>query len=210
MNRRGKTAHGTLAAAFCLTLVLAGCVTTTSQTDEGGTEKLAGSLTEMFEQKLQGQDNEFVVGALERAIETGRISQADYDEAHRLYAACMSDAGYEESYYQESSGIWRITPPPLSGQENVEAYMAVGSDCSEELAPIESLYAVQQTNPDLLADPRQAVVECLRRSQLVGADYTAEDFEAEFESRFANAPYDPNDPEAQACFTGSGYAVSVQ
>jgi len=213
MSIRGKHATG-LAMMLLATFALAGCVTESGEVpDSGGTgqsEVLAGSLTELFEQKMETTDNVFVLEVLERAIETGSIAQLDYDEAHRLYAECMIDAGYEETYRQDTNGVWRITPPPLSGEEEVERYMSIGADCSDELAPIESLFTVQQGNPDLLADPAAAVAACLREAQLVSADYTGEDFAADLESGFDNASYDVNSAEAQSCFSGNGYAVNVQ
>lgn len=213
MSIRRKHATG-LAMMLLATFALAGCVTESGEVpDSGGTgqsEVLAGSLTELFEQKMETTDNAFVLEVLERSIETGSIAQQDYDEAHRLYAECMTDAGYEETYRQDTNGVWRITPPPLSGGEEVERYMSIGADCSDELAPIESLFTVQQGNPDLLADPAAAVAACLREAQLVSADYTAEDFAADLESGFDNASYDVNSSEAQSCFSGNGYAVNVQ
>jgi hypothetical protein len=189
---------------------LTGCVTTAGEAPPAQSERLAGSLAELFQQERGAVDNDFVIEVLDRAIESGTIAQSDYDEAHKLYAECMKAAGYEESYRQDANGLWRITPPPLSGQDEVEKYMTIGSDCSDELAPIEALFAVQQGNPDLLADPRQAAVQCLREAQLVGADYTVEDFDSEFETRFESAPYDPNAPDAQACLSGAGFAVTVE
>lgn len=212
MSIRGKHATG-LAMTLLATFALAGCVTESGTgPDSGGTgqsEVLAGSLTELFEQKKETTDNAFVLEVLGRAIETGSIAQQDYDEAHRLYAECMTDAGYEEAYRQDTNGVWRITPPPLSGEE-VGRYMTIGADCSDELGPIESLFTVQQGNPDLLADPAAAVAACLREAQLVSADYTADDFAADLESGFDNASYDVNSAEAQSCFSGNGYAVKVQ
>lgn len=213
MSIRGKHATG-LAMMLLATFALTGCVTESGEVPDSGrtgqSEVLAGSLTELFEQKMETTDNAFVLKVLERAIDTGSIAQQDYDEAHRLYAKCMTDAGYEETYRQDTNGVWRITPPPLSGEEEVERYMSIGADCSDELAPIESLFTVQQGNPDLLADPAAAVVACLREAQLVSADYPAEDFAADLESGFDNASYDVNSAEAQSCFSGNGYAVNVQ
>ena len=129
-----KNLASVAAVAAAAMLVLSGCTTTTEGTYDGGTDaaadqRLAGSLTELFEQALdepRNAENPFVVGVLTRAIDTGAIAQEDYDEAHRLYRTCMTDAGYEESYSQLANGSCRITPPPLDGQEAVEGREARG------------------------------------------------------------------------------------
>ncbi|WP_162903778.1 hypothetical protein [Leucobacter sp. wl10] len=203
-----------VAITLLSTVLLTGCITESSKAPEtastGASEVLAGSLVELFEQEKADTDNMFVLEVLDRAIASGSIAQQDYDEAHRLYVECMSDAGYKEKYRQDTNGVWRITPPSLNGDEEVERYMQIGADCSDELAPIEALFTVQQGNPDLLADPAAGAVACLKRAKLVGGDYTVGDFTAEFESGFKNSPFDPNSPEAQSCFSGNGYAVTVE
>lgn len=210
MRRTMRTAIA-FTGAMAVMVLIAGCVTTEGEYDGGSTgeEKLAGSLSELFEQALDDETNPFVIDVLDRAIETGKIAQEDYDEAHRLYRVCMSDAGYEESYEQLANGSYKIAPPALDGQEAVEEYMSVGSDCSDELAPVESLFILQQGNPDLLADPEQVVVQCLNEAGLVGADYTAEDFREDRDARFQQAPYDPMSAEAQECFSNAGFSISV-
>ena len=198
-------------------LVLTGCTTTTEGTYEGGTdtagtEKIAGSLTELFQQALEDPDNAenpFVVDVLTRAIDTGAIAQADYDEAHRLYRVCMKDAGYEESYTQLANGSYKIAPPQLDGEGAVEKYMDVGSECSAELAPIESLFMTQQGNPDLLSDQDQIAVQCLIEAGVVDASYTSEKLRADLDSAFEGASYDPMSSEAQTCFSNAGYSISV-
>lgn len=212
-----KNLIGISAVATAAVLVLSGCTTTTEGTYEGGTntasnEKIAGSLTELFQQALDDPENAanpFVVDVLTRAVDTGAISQADYDEAHRLYRVCMNDAGYEESYTQLANGSYQITPPQLSGQDAVEKYMAVGTECSAELAPIEALFITQQGNPDLLSDQDQIAVQCLIEAGVVDATYTSQKLRDDLDSAFKNASYDPMSAEAQTCFSNAGYSISV-
>jgi hypothetical protein len=213
MFSRTKTTVG-ITLILLAAVALTGCITETrqapAQPDPGTSEVLAGRLVDLFEQKKATTDSAFVLEVLDRAIASGSIDRKDYDEAHRLYAECMGDAGYDEQYRQDTNGVWRITPPPLKGTKEVERYMSIGADCSDELAPIESLFTLQQGNPGLLADPAAGAVACLRSAQLVGADYTVDDFTAEFGSRFDNAPFDPSTAEVQSCLSGNGYAVSVE
>ncbi|MBN9177848.1 MAG: hypothetical protein J0I43_10825 [Microbacterium sp.] len=202
-----------IAAFATAALLLTGCTTTTQGTYEGSsnqtTAKLAGSLTELFQQALDGEKNPFVIEVLNRAIATGKISQADYDEAHRLYRVCMSDAGYEETYTQLANGSYQITPPRLDGDSAVEKYMDVGTECSAELAPIEALFITQQGNPDLIVDQEQLAVQCLNKAGLVDASYTASNFRSDLDNAFKDATFDPMSSEAQTCFSNAGYTITV-
>lgn len=205
-NRRG---FAVLAVAGAL--VLSGCQQMTGSAPENtGEERLAGSLVEMFEQKLAVQTNSFVIDVLERAIGSGAIAQADYEEAHRLYRQCMEDAGYREAFEQQANGVVQITPPKLDGEDAVKKYMRIGSECSDELAPIESLFVVQQGNPELLAEPEEVVARCLMKAGLVGPDYAADDFRADLDQAFASAAFDPSSDAAQTCFSGAGYAIKLE
>ncbi|WP_159619098.1 hypothetical protein [Ruania rhizosphaerae] len=173
-------------------------------------ERLAGSYEELLEQYLEQEENPFVIEVLTEAVETGSITQAQYDEAHRMYTDCMVNAGYEEEHTRLASGIIQLTPPDLETPEEIDAYMETGSECSDELAPIEALYGTQQGNPDLLANNDEVVVTCLKRSQLVDASYTTSDFRTDLEELFKNASYSPNDPAAQECFSAGGYAIGIE
>lgn len=212
-----KNLASLVAVAAVGILVLSGCTTTTEGTYEGGTdtagsEKLAGSLTELFQRALdvpENAENPFVAEVLTRAIDSGTIAQEDYDEAHRLYRTCMNDAGYEENYSQLANGSYQITPPPLDGQEAVEKYMEVGTECSAEFAPIEALFITQQGNPDLLSDRAQVAVQCLIEAGVVDASYTSQTFRDDLDDAFASAAYDPMSPQAQTCFSNAGYSISV-
>lgn len=198
-------------------LVLTGCSSTTEGTyDDGsnssGNEKIAGSLSELFRQALdnpRNAENAFVVEVLNRAIDTGSIAQEDYDEAHRLYRVCMNDAGYDESYTQLANGSYQITPPSLEGQDAVEKYMDVGTECAAELAPIEALFITQQGNPDLLSDPSQVAVQCLIEAGIVDASYTPQKLREDLDTAFQSASYDPMSSGAQTCFSNAGFSVSI-
>ncbi|MGG7465729.1 hypothetical protein [Plantibacter sp. YIM 135347] len=208
-KRRMSALAGALAVIGALALT--GCQQTSGSADLNTSgERLAGSLVEMFEQKLETQTNTFVIAVLERAIGSGAIEQADYDEAHRLYRQCMEDAGYQETFEQQANGVVQITPPKLSGEDAVKKYMRIGSECSDELAPIESLFVVQQGNPDLLAEPEEVVARCLVKAGLVDTGYAADDFRVDLDQAFAGASFDPSSDAAQTCFSGAGYAIKLE
>ena len=204
-----------LGATTVAVLLLTGCSTTTSSTYDdgrgGGDERLAGSLTEMFQRELDREDDPFVVDVLERALATGTIAQADYDPAFDLYARCMDDIGYvDESHTRNKNGTMTITPPEgLTTQDDVEQYMNASRDCSPQLAPIESLFLVQQGNPDLIADPLTVATRCLVELGVTDESYDESELQADLESD-EPFPFDVSTPEAQDCFSRVGFAVSPE
>lgn len=205
----GRVLTGLVAGVLAVG-ALAGC---TSQTygDEAAPpsgERLAGSFDELLEQYLEQEENPFVIEVLTEAIETGGITQAQYDEAHRMYTECMVNAGYEEEYTRLASGIIQITPPNMNAEE-AQRYMDISGDCADELAPIEALYRAQQGNPDLLVNGDEIVVACFKRSQIVDTSYSTDDLAKDLDSRFENAPYDPTEATVQECFSAGGYAVAI-
>ncbi|NRD27221.1 hypothetical protein [Frigoribacterium sp. VKM Ac-2836] len=198
-----------LSAIFIATLLLTGCSTTSSTYDDGKSdEKMAGSLIEMFERQLQQEQDPFVIEALKRAVTTGSIPQADYDAAFDLYTRCMKDVGYaDEEYARNKNGTMRITPPNgLSTRDEVEKYMEAGKECSAQLAPIESLFSVQQSNPDLIADPLTVATRCLAELGVTEEGYDEAALKSDLESD-EPFPFDADSPEAQDCFTRVGFAV---
>lgn len=204
-----------LAASVCALILgvsmLSACTSSSGSVGDAPTgERLAGSFDELLQQYLEEETNPFVVKVLSEAIKIGHIAQAQYDEAHRMYAECMVNAGYEEEYTRLASGVIQITPPELKDGDAVDVYLETGTECSDELAPIEALYRAQQGNPDLLADNDEVVVSCLKRSKLVDSSYTTSDFLADLEGLFKNAPFDSNDAAAQECFSAGGYSIKIE
>lgn len=211
-----KTTAPTRIATCMVAIVLAGStlVACASGVDGEGRalpagERLAGSFDELLEQHLEDEENPYVVEVLNAAIDTGGITQAQYDEAHRMYTECMVHAGYKEAHKRMSSGIIQITPPDMSAEE-AQKYMDTAGECADELAPVEALYRAQQGNPDLLSNGDEIVVACFKRSQVVDATYTTTDLAEDLESRFEEAVYDPNDATVQECFSAGGYSVAFE
>ena len=191
-------------------VALTACGSDSDDVDDQPTgEQLAGSYEELLEQSLEKEENPFVIEVLTEAVKTGGITQAQYDEAHGMYTECMVNAGYEEEHTRRASGIIDLIPPELEDDDAIETYMETGDDCSDELAPIEALYRTQQGNPDLLSDSDELLVACLKRSELVDDSYATSDFTSDLEDLFKNAPYDPNDPAAQECFSAAGYSIGI-
>jgi hypothetical protein len=208
-------------AASAVTALLAGALLTgcSSGSDEpqpSGGEKIAASLGALFDQYLARDDlSDLEREVLERAKANGEIAAQDYENAHAQEAACMTDAGYDIDYKKLANGLYKSTPHLPQAADNaansaqVDKYFAASEHCAEGVSiVIESLYTLQQGNPDLLVDQDEAAVQCLRKAGLVPADYAAETFAAELPKSFADSPFDPNSDAAQACFAGAGIAFA--
>jgi len=212
--------HRRLAASAVVAVLagvlLTGCSSDGDEAQPSGGEKIAASLGALFDQYLARDDlSAFEREVLERAKANGKIAAEDYENAHAQEAACMNDAGYDIGYEKLANGLYKSTPhlPQLADNgangKQVDEYMAASEQCAEGVSiVIESLYTLQQGNPDLLVDQDEAAVQCLRKAGLVPGDYTAETFAAELTNSFRNSPFDPNGDAAQACFAGAGIAFA--
>jgi hypothetical protein len=199
-----------LAAAL---LSVSAC-TTESKTEarpQQGTGEHMKPLVEQFKDARSRAKSDFEKAALDRAIKTGKIDPADYEQAFSRYRQCAQDAGLKETYTKLPNGIYRVTPPP--NVKDVDAYANTMRDCAANagLMSLEALFRTQVDNPDLLADPKLLVVRCLVKAGLVPADYTTEKLSAflRSEDMTKNADFDPMHPEAQKCLTAGGMAVKI-
>ena len=174
-------------------------------------EKVAGSLTELFEQQLEHESDPFVIDVLERAIESGSITQSDYDAAHAMYDRCMSDLGHELNYERRKNGTLAETGPFPDSQDELDAFSDDAEGCAGQLAPIESLFTIQNGNPELLADPETQVVRCLADRGLTPDSYDEDAFRSDLDELAESPfPFDVNSPEAQECFENAGLGVQVE
>jgi hypothetical protein len=181
----------------------------------GAGQKIAPSLVALFRQTLQRDDlSEFEREVINRAIATGRLSQADYEEAHSRYARCIKDSGVVEVYEKLPNGVYEPRTD-LSGATDAEAdaarkrYEVISDRCLDGMFVVETLYQTQQGNPDLLVDTFEVAVRCLVKAGLAPVGYTAADLKADVRSRWTNTPYDVNDPQAHTCLWSAGFSVNT-
>jgi hypothetical protein len=179
-------------------------VSCSSQDSAGAEEQLAGSLTELFRQALDNLNPSPVEReVLERAIIAGQIDPVDYEDAHIRYALCMTQHGFDPRFRKTSEGLY--VELPYLFVDNQAALDAAVTKCSQGTSVVESLYQIQQANPDLLADQRLVAVRCLRARGFVDAAYTVEDFEKD--RTVGKFPFDQyGDEEANNCLWKAGYA----
>lgn len=216
-----KTANGcrlVLAAVFSVFAVLSVTACSVESKSEARPQGDQGErmkpLVEQFKDARARAKSEFEQAALDRAIQTGKIQLADYEQAFSRYRQCAEDAGLKETYTKLPNGIYRVTPPANIGSEpeDVDAYASTVRDCAANagLMSLEALYRTQVDNPDLLADPRLVVVRCLIKAGLVPSDYSVEQLTTFLKGDLEKkTDFDPMNAEAQRCLTAGGIAVAI-
>jgi len=205
-----------LAGALATALTVTGCErssSTAAPTPSAGA-KFAPSLVAMMKQAATRKNlSAFERQVLDRSIRSGTIADADYEEAHSRYARCVKDAGYTEKYKKLPNGVYQVqfVPPRDSDNAYAKAWFDASGNCAHgTLAMVESLFTLQQGNPDLLANPREVVVRCLVQEGLAPAGYTVATFDKDNDDSFKNAPYKVTDIKAQTCFSNAGMAVGAR
>lgn len=150
---------------------------------------------------------------LEKAKQTGRISQADYVEGAELWDACMRAAGHEFTRKMLLNGVIDFQPPQVEvTDEEVAAEGAAQYQCyAATYGATEELFRMQQANPGLLADFDLAAVNCLREAGVVGDDFTKDDFDAIFGPGIEphDLPFDVMSDAAQTCLYSLGYSLVI-
>ncbi|MCA4131278.1 hypothetical protein [Arthrobacter sp. M4] len=160
--------------------------------------------------------SEFDVEVLKRAKATGRIAQADYDEAFSRYEHCMAASGEPVKLKKFSNGLYDVKPTPLSPGESIESVMQIVTNCTKgTIAVLQGLYATQQGNPLLLQNPYEVAYKCLESQGLVDSSFSFKKFAETLNTppstpgpRNLSLPFDLYSEEAQGCFVGAGMHFS--
>lgn len=218
---RHGVARKTTTGLCCVGLLvaLASCSAPWGRGDAGDARsseaRIAPSMGALFDQYLAEDTlSQFERDVLQRARRSGKISAEDYETAHGRQMSCMAEHGWQEQTRKLSNGLYQstgVTPVPSTDDE-VNEYMEASNACSEGISKIiESLYQLQQGNPELLSDPYEAAVECLKDGDLVDDAYTGRKLEAALNGDGASddLPFDTSSDTAQSCFAGAGLAVNI-
>lgn len=183
------------------------------------TGKFAGSFGELLDLKLSQSDlNDFEREAYLRAKETGRIAQADYDEAYARYSECMTAGGKRVELSKLKNGLYREKLAPLRSDESTEEAMTVVSSCQRSTTGyLPEMFGIQQGNPELLWNSDEVAYRCLERSGLVPDGYSLEKYANTMQnpkpgggSRLNDMPFDFKSDDVQACLVGAGISMSVE
>lgn len=209
-------------AAIALMIGVSSCSDSevSPETSESGA-RLAPSVSDYAEQladKFAGSMDDRQREAVERVVETGEVSQSDYEQALSDYRQCMIDRGYREIIFLDVGGGIREEAAHQAGTDQQERRYAQDSmECGDaHTTVVDELYRMQVGNPELLQDHNEAIADCLRRTGQVESSYDGEQFRREYE-RYQNGTADsdewpfsfPEDTsESQMCRVSNGW-ISV-
>lgn len=163
------------------------------------------SFAEQLEIERDGATSDFEREVLDRAVETGEIAAADYEEAVSRYLECTTAAGYTIETIKQPNGIYRWQPINVTDDQ---AYLDDTYVCAEGTTMIiEALYKLQVVNPDGL-DLASAAIACLVENGVVDGSYTVEEFNQDAPDGFEDAPFDATDQLAVMCLTSLGFGIA--
>ncbi|OZG48769.1 hypothetical protein [Bombiscardovia coagulans] len=213
-----------LTAFVCILLMVSatGCSAPWQRKEEVAVDsqaKMASSLKALFDEELASDKlSAFEREVLERAKVNGTISAEDYETAHNRQNECMGQAGWKQTWTKLPNGLYQsrdISPLPEPGKDT-DRFMKDMSDCSQGVSKvIESLYSIQQSNPDLLSDPHEAAASCIRKAGMSDATLTGKKLKDALDNSDSKdiepkLHFNPKDPTIQACLFGSGIAYQAE
>lgn len=128
MTLKKIKSYASFAVIVCVLPFVAAC----SGGDQEGAERrhIANNFSELIVAALDDlllQD--FDKDVLERAKASGRIGQADYDEAFSRFAQCMLISEEPVTLKKFSNGLYRVDTTPLSDGESLDAALSVFTKC---------------------------------------------------------------------------------
>ncbi|RYQ02253.1 hypothetical protein [Bifidobacterium pseudolongum] len=208
---------------------------TASSSIAGMAEKVAPSITARIEfllddaQQHPDSVSEQQQDILRRALDhDGVIPRGDYDAAWSRYQDCMVAKGYTKPVTEEFTGGLRsnVMHPYMEGSTKAQQskFFEDDTSCRQlEYLYVDEIYRANLGNPNQYTDMDTAVVDCLRRKNLVGKQYTLTQFKQEDEQyndvavkNFATDRYDDSgeaaskfsfdlkDPATVTCFIANG------
>lgn len=186
------TARKGLSMMACVGLVafLGSCGTPSSQAEWSGggdTTRFANSTQERIMTLLKKEDmDDSQIRMLEHALANdGKVPAADYLTAWDNYRQCMVGKGYTAPTMHNINGIYihqtKMDASNLSEAQQ-EKISRDNNDCkSTYMLAVDDVYRINVANPEMYRDPDVALVDCLRRHNLVPKSYTVRQYKAEWD-----------------------------
>lgn len=141
-------------------------------------QKKAESLNAYIDQVLSyPETTDYAREILERAKSNGGISVSDYEQTWSRYRQCMLDKGYKEIILTKyPNGIYVEAGHYAGTNEQEQKYQQDMRLCNADVGPVAAIYEVQIGNPNLYSSQSEAIVDCMRRENLVPLDYSVKDY----------------------------------
>ena len=182
----------------------------------GTSERFATNLDEYIDQILR-QDSgqaasEWQKTVLQNAKGGKGISASDYEKAWSNYTSCMTGKGYKPfNLDRYPNGIYhmpaRMTGTPAQEQKYRSDYY---DRYYANVDALDSVYSMQVGNPSLIKDQDEAIVDCLKRDNLVDKSYTASDLRRErgLDGGKGRYSFDRRNMSVRGCLVANGWVSS--
>ncbi|KFI49342.1 hypothetical protein [Bifidobacterium biavatii] len=194
-----------------------------SQSDSSETkpqgEKLASSLSEYIDEAIGNEPEGYPmdksqIAMLERAqADGGKVSATDYETAWTNYRQCMVAKGYADpALLKYSNGVYEKPVTDASGlsRSQIDKLTADDRYCEwSYVHTIDDVYRLQVGNAELIWDPYEAAVDCLRRNNLVPQSYTDDSLREDHQLRLEGkeTSVDFADPSISSCIAANGLTI---
>jgi hypothetical protein len=186
--------------ALALAVVVAGCAEARSTTPElvstptatfGGTvPAFAGPYAQEFATAYTSSTTDFQRGILEDGV----IEKSELSEAQKRWVTCMKARGFSASVSYGEPGSYVVKQRRGYNQDTAgDIVTQCGAGTTDY---VESLYVQVNQNPTN-EDYASLMVDCLRRSGLVGGEYSRARYEQE--SKTGDYSFDTNDRRFDRC-----------
>lgn len=159
-------------------------VSSTQQADSGATED--ANLATLIDRGLQEVQSDFQREVLQKAKDTGELSEADWKEANNRFVQCAEDGGLEVELMYQGAEVQYISP---AGEDSTEEQRAMENELVLECemktnAFIKEVYAYLNQSGGSGEDyaMERAIMACLVDRDLAPEDITFEQFMADLET----------------------------
>ncbi|WP_205832698.1 hypothetical protein [Bifidobacterium oedipodis] len=176
----------------------------------GAGQKKAESLNAYIDQILSyPETSDGARAVLERAKAEGGVSISDYEQAWMNYKQCLTDRGYKQIILiKYPNGMYDEAAHAAGTDAQEQKYHEDTIACSADLGPVDLVYGVQQGNPNLFSNTNEAIVDCLKRNDLVPKDYDAKAYALDKQKELDDRSYDVYDMEVRACEVANNVLTS--
>ncbi|MCL2092242.1 MAG: hypothetical protein FWH11_13755 [Micrococcales bacterium] len=195
---------------FSVLFLSSGC---SADNEKAEGARYASSMSELIRMDLDdpslSKENRAI---LESAAEAGAISLSVYEDAAQIYQQCLADLGNDVEWRKLPDGTYLAAP------QNIDTMDKYGDDswtCAQDgFSTIESLYSIQQNNPNLYTDQYEAIYSCLGAKGKRPGGVTLDEFRSELDAVYledqGSTWLDLSDPEIAICLQGNGFGIAVE
>jgi hypothetical protein len=176
------------ATLMALAWAAAGC--SSGEEKASGAELWKAEFAAAVEQATSDWEREM----LERAAESGQLTDGDFAYAEQMFLQCMADRGVPaEKETDPDTGYFGYS---FDDPDGLDA-LAIQKECSQGNGlVVRALYTSQRGNPDF-EDVNELMAECLVREGLVAEGYSGDDYERDMT---ANDPsFDQSSDDLMRC-----------